>query len=244
MTGWSTEFETGLLDDFDLTITRSWFATDQKYNNGETTLLQWEGKTDSIDVPETHIWFPLGKGWSSKDGGKTIVHDSGKEGKYFVNTSLIAKLIKRCVDEFGLGEVLASRGGPFESAPWQGLTFHLKSEVMDFGGGGFEAKPKVFPNRFVGVAANGSGPAPGQVAAAPAAVTGAAALLAAAAAKKAAASNGAPSLEDQIIAAMKPHKANGDFASAQAAAIQLEGVATDEELVNQLLDESGFYAKA
>lgn len=224
---WSTDFETGLLDDFDFTIVRSFFAPDAKYNNGETLLLQWEGKTDNIDQPETHVWFPLGKGWVSKDGGKTIVHESGKADKYFVKTSLMAKLIERCVNDFGIGEILASRGGPFEAAPWQGLTFHMKSETITFGAG-ISDQTKVFPQRFVGAAAE-----------APVAANPAAAALA-----KAAAAKVEKPLREQVLDVMRPHKANNDFVSAQSAALGVPGVTDDEELVAQLLDESGLFAEA
>lgn len=245
MAGWTTDnFETGLLDDFDFTIERAWFAVDSRYNNGETVLLQWEGKTDDADTPETHVWFPLGKGWSSEDGGKTIVHDSGKPDKYFVKTSLMAKLIARVVDDFGLGDLLETRGDPFTASVWPGLTFHMKSETIDFGGGGIEARPKVFPQKFVGVV-DEAGTKP-KAAAKPAAKSGgASALLAAAAAKKAAASAAPLSLTDQVKAAMAPHKANDDFASAQQAALELPGVAEDEEIINRLLDdgEGSIYAE-
>lgn len=220
---WRTDFETGLVDDFDFTIVRAFFAPDQRYNNGNTTLLQWHGSTDNEDLPETHVYFPLGKGWASTDGGKTIVHESGKADKYFVKSSLIAKLIERCVEDFGMGDLLAARGGPFESVVWQGLTFHMKYETVDFGSG-IDSKPKLFPVRFVGEAAVET-------------------TKASARAKLVAKSQPAEpevSLRDQVIAAMAPYKAEDDFAGAQQAAIEIPGVA-ESDLIDEILDESGIW---
>lgn len=218
---WSTQFETGLVDNFAFTIRQSYFAPDARYNNGQTTLLQWHGTTDNEDLPETHIYFPLGKGWVSKDGGKTIVHDSGKADKYFVGSSLIAKLIARCIDEFGMGDLLEERGGPFESAPWVDLVFQMKYQTIDFGQG-IDVKPKLFPVAFLGT-------------------TGTAV---AAVGSSAPSSPHAVSLRDQVLAVIRPFKNAGDFSGAQTAALNIPGVAEDAELVNGLLDDSGLYAEA
>jgi hypothetical protein len=227
--GWSTEFETGLLDDFDFTVVRSFFAPDAKYNDGNTLLLQWEGKTDNDDVPETHAWFPLGKGWVSRDGGKTITHESGKAGKYFVKTSIMARLIARCVEDFGIGDLLSERGNPFTSKVWEGMRFHMKNEVIDFGSG-MEAKTKLFPVRFLGVvgaaaqAGNGS--------------SSAADKIAAAKAKAAAKASNGNGLRDQVVAVFNKHN---DFAAAQEEALQIDGV-TDDPILDEILDESGLWA--
>lgn len=232
MGAWSTEFETGLIDDFAFTIRQSIFAPDVKYNGGNTVLLQWHGTTDNEDLPETHVYFPLGKGWSSKDGGVSIVHDSGKSDKYFVQSSLIAKLITRCVTDFGMGDLLESRGGPFESSPWVNLVFRMKYQPQDYGQG-IDAKPKLFPVQFLGEAGNVVAAIPTPTGSNPAA-----AILARQ-------QTAAPvSLRDQVIDAIRPHKLNGDFTAAQTAALQVPGVADDTSLVNLLLDESGLYAAA
>lgn len=229
MSAWSTTFENGLLDDFNFTVGTSTFTTDARYNNGDTTLLVWEGKTDDPDQPEHRLQFPLGKGWSSQDGGITISHDSGKTGKYFVKGSMISRLVERCVNDFGIGDLLEKRGDPFHSSVWEGLTFHVKYETIDYGPG-IESKPKLMPNQFIGEAtpaaatSNGSG--------------GGAAALAKARAKKAAPTT---SLRDQALEAMRAHA--GDFGSAQEAAFQVPGVAEDEKLVDELLAEDGLFSE-
>ena len=63
---WEKEGESGLLDNFEFTITASYFATNEKYTDdaGEHPwLINWEGTTDSLDVPIMHVWYSLGKGW-------------------------------------------------------------------------------------------------------------------------------------------------------------------------------------
>lgn len=224
---WSTDFESGLLDDFDFTIKESYFAPDQNYNSGNTLLLQWHGTTDNEDVPETRIIFPLGKGWESRDGGKTIQHESGKPGKYFVSSSIIAHLIARCIQDLNIGDLLAERGDPFTASVWQGMRFHMKSTKIDFGSG-LDARARLFPVQFLGLAD-----------AAPA-VTAIDAKAKVAAAKAKAAPK--VSLRDQVVAAMTPYVEAGDFEGAQTAAFEIDGV-SDDPIVDELLDESGLYAE-
>ncbi len=226
---WSTEFETGLIDDFDFTIERSFFAPDSRYMDGSQVLLQWEGKTDNPDLPETHLWFSVGKGWESTDGGKTIGHDSGRDGKYFNRSTQIAKLIARCIDDFEIGDLLESRGTAFEAKVWEGLKFHIKSESIDYGGD-IGTKSKQYPNRFLGVVgetqtkANGKGK------------TDARAKLEALKGGK-----GVTDLRSKVISTLQ---AAPDFSTGQTAALNIDGVSDDEEILAGLIDESGLWAEA
>lgn len=231
-TNWGTDFETGLLDDFDFTIQHSIFSFDDRYNAGQTLLLQWEGITDNPDVPETRLWFPLGKGWVSTDGGKSVHHESGKADKYFVKNSSMARLITRCVDDFGIRELMEERGSPFESAPWVGMIFHIKMETVEYGGGNIEASTKQFPNRFVGIVEAKAAKASGS------AGKGAADKIAAAKAK--ASKSSAPSLRDQVVAIFNSHD---DFGVAQDAALQIEGVTDDDELLDAIMKPEGLWAE-
>lgn len=223
MSNWSTDFEVGLVDDFDFTVERSYFATDQKYNNGNSTLLQWEGRTDNLDLPETHVWFTVGKGWFSSDGGKTVQHESGKpfglkgEGrKYYNGSSKIAKLIRRCVEDFGIGDELAKRGDPNVAAVWEGFVFHMQYEQIDFGSG-IDAKPSLFPSRFVGVA----GARTVQVAQ----TNG----------------NGNAAAKARVVALAK---ATDSYETFQVQAVEIPGVLEDDELLNSVLNPTGIYAQA
>lgn len=246
---WTQEGETGLLDDFDLTITNAFFAPDSRYNNGETTLLQWEGTTDNADVPETNVFFPTGKGWESPDGGKTLEHDSGKEGKWFVKTSLIFRLFQRCTlpvadGGFGIADLLEERGDPLQAAVWIGMIFHMKREKIEFQG--LEnVNEKMFPNKYLGIVGVASAPAAAAPAAAapaaPAGETNAAKLARIKAEKAAAADGGGSSLKDQVMTVLNKHTVWDD---AQTEALDIPGVMEDDELIGVLMDEQGLWAQS
>ena len=226
MGGFTTDFETGLLDDFDFTITEARFAFDAKYNNGETMMLQLEGTTDNVDVPTTHLWFNTGKGWVSKDGGQSIVHESGKADKYFNRGSLIARLITRCIDDFNIGDLLNERGEPTQAKVWVGLKFHINNEVIDYGTG-IEARPKAMPTAFIGVV----GDAPVTATETPAQKI--------ARAKAAKGSGG--DLKSKVMTTLQQHDT---FEAGQAAALEIDGVTDDDELLNGLMSDDGLWAES
>ncbi len=241
MTGWSTDFPSGLFDDYDCEVKRAYFSTDQKYNSGNTLLLVWETETDDPEHPEERVIFPLGKGWTSKDGGKTIVHDSGAANgtgrAKFIAGSMIARLITRCVDDFNMGDLLSSLSpdGPYAASLWVGMRFHMKSETISWGSG-MKDSNKAMPQKFLGLS-EGNDAAP----AAKAAVNPADVLAKAKA--KAAAKAPKKSLRDQAIEAMAPFVAAGDWTGAQKAAFEIEGVDEDADLVIALMDPDGLYAE-
>lgn len=140
------EWETtsGLLDDFAFTITNAWFATDARYNNGETILLHLEGTTDNPDTPETIISYPVGSGWESNDGGKTV---DGKDK--FNKQSWYGRFIDACVKELGLGSTLAKRGNPKAASTWLGLSFQMKEKEFNYGGE-IGVKSRLMPVKFLG----------------------------------------------------------------------------------------------
>lgn len=157
---WDTE--TGLIDDYDYTIEVATFTTDSRYNDGQTLLLKWEGTAVTADgeAIDHMLLLPCGSGWESRDGGRSATHDKGKTR--FNRSSIIGKIIDRCIKDLGMGDVLMPRGEPTESQTWEGLTFHMKREVINFGGGIGE-KEREMPVAFVGAdgATNGAAaPAP------------------------------------------------------------------------------------
>lgn len=247
--GWDTPGEAGLLDNYEFTITQAHFAPDASYADGNVTILQLEGQTDDADTPEHHLWYPTGKGWHSEDGGKSIIHDSGKADKFFVKTSLMYRLINRCVEDFGLLDLLKLRGGPLESKVWIGLKFQIKREEIEFGGN-FTPINKEMPVAFLGVVAgpgaDGAAAAPAAapvaqapVAAAPAAKTPAQILADKAAAAAAPAATG--TVRDQVIALAL---SIDDPQAFQDAALQVEGIGEDDDLIGELVDSAAFIAAA
>ena len=148
----SWETDLGLLDDYDLTITHAYFATDARYNNGESLLLHLEGTTDDADMPESQVLFACGSGWASNDGGKTATHEKGK-GR-FNRSSWYGRLIER-MKELGGIDALAQRGDATQAQVWEGITLHLVREEVDFGSG-IEAKSHLMPTAWrVGDVATG-----------------------------------------------------------------------------------------
>lgn len=123
-TAW--EGEEGVPDDFDFAIVSSKFGYLENYNNAETALLIWEG--DSPDEDANRIIWPCGKGWKVVDRGKRVEH-TRRRG--FVTQSIVGKMITRVVQELGVD--MKSRGEPLEASVWEGLSFHLKKETLDWG---------------------------------------------------------------------------------------------------------------
>ena len=243
---WNSPGEAGLLNDFDFTVTKAFFAPDQGYMNGDQTMLQLEGTTDDPEQPTTHLWFSCGNGWESRDGGKTVDHPQKTKNskKFFNQASWMHRLLNRCIEELDLYDVLKARGSVFSAAPWVGLSFHMNMEEVDFGGN-IGVKTHLMPTAFLGAdsKAAAAAPAPKTEAAAPKTGQTAAEKLAAKKAEReaAAASNGGgASLRDQVVAIFTEET---DFATAQEKASQLPGIDADDELVMSILEEGGLWAE-
>lgn len=150
------ETTSGLVDDFDVLIEDAWFATDQRYNNGQTVMLFWKSTPLSeVDdsVPEEFwdggIRFACGKDWETLDGGKTVEHP--KELKKFNSQSAYGMLINKAI-EYGALDVLKKRGPSQDASIWVGLKFHMKREEFSFKIGGEEVKrDRLLPTKFLGV---------------------------------------------------------------------------------------------
>jgi hypothetical protein len=245
---WDKEGESGLIDNFEFSITKSWFATNEKYQNGTALLLHWEGTTDQLDFPIQNVWYSFGSGWVSKDGGESIVHESGNPDKFFQKNSQYNKIIQRCTGEFGLKELFEERGAdPFHADMWVGLKFLMVSEEQEKirdkeTGEDKTPRPKLFPAAYLGLVEETP---KGKKAAAPKAAakeTGPekiARLKAEKAAKEAGDSgDGEVTLRDQVKAILL---AEDDFEVAQTAALALDGVMDDDDLVMELMDEEGLF---
>lgn len=239
---WSTDFETGLLDDYDFTIESAVFETDPKYMNGTRLLLKWDGITNSQEVPYTHIWIPIGKGFETRDGGRTIQHESGDPKRYFQNTSLIARIITRCVKDFDMGEALDQRAaelgiddaeGSWRYARmWETMKFHINRQTLDYGGD-IDPQKREMPTAFLGLVAPGAertevttsgADAAAQIAAAKARSNG---------------NGGGNALRAAAIKALQENDFNPD------AALNVPGVSNDDALLGEILDtNSGLWAEA
>jgi hypothetical protein len=227
---WDRPLESGLRDDFDATIVRSTFGTDARYQAGAVVLLKWDLAGVAEDGPfEDTVLITLGSNWTTLDGGATITHESGKD-RYFGAQSHYGKIIERC-KEIGVGEALGARGNPFQAKVWEGLNFHFIRESINYGGE-IGSREKVMPTVFNGEGA--AAPVAAPVAPVASNVTNIAAAPAAAS------TNGAV-IRAKLTAAAKQA---ADFSSFLDAAMEIPGVAEDDAIVAEVIDEAAFYASA
>lgn len=232
----SWETETGLLDEYTGTIVRSWFATDARYNDGNTIMLHWEIQTSDPEFPEVTEKFPCGGGWDSRDGGATIVHEQGKTK--FNQNSIYGRIVKSVTDADGQLHdgitVIKQRGRPTSADIWTGLTFEFKRTEFNYGGE-IGKKSRVMPVKFLGEGtqislptSNGNGNA---AAAAPAPAPS------------------APAVEVDDVTAAKLRAAAKASDTHQAfldAAMAIDGVVSNDDLMASVVDDTaaGFYATA
>lgn len=228
--GWNTDFESGRIDDFDFTI------TDAIFENGQYGIqLKLTGNTDDLDVPTTTIWVSVGtKGWTTKDGGETIVHESGKD-RGFNKNSYIAKWLTRMIDDFGMEPALKERGGdPKIANSWVGITFHMKNESFTSTvNGDVKTTDKSMPVAFVGFSDTTT------TAAAASSVASPEDKIAAAKAKAAAKATGGD-LKSRVVDTLKQHST---FEAGQSAALEIDGVTDDDEILASLMSEDGLWAE-
>lgn len=253
--------ETGLIDNFTMTVEKSEFTNDIRYNNGATLLLKWTGTVVTEDgevLEDRSEQFSCGNGWSTPDG-VTAVHENGKTK--FNNSSIVQRMVDRCVKELGKAEGFGAQSpipsmdandasdlGSRNAEIWNGLQFRMRQETIKFGKD-MEDKTRVMPCEFLGAggtptatAAPSAGavstPAPQQQAAAPAPAVPAAAP----------ATNGGGAGNEVLLAQLRglaaqtgDHQAFKDAAMAQFPAI-LEPA--NEAVLTQVIAADGIYAAA
>lgn len=232
---WRTE--TGLIDNYDFTIERSYFATDVRYQGGKAWLLHWQGKarTEDGETVDHTVIMGLGAGWASEDQGKTVNHEKGKEA--FNRSSRYGRIVERAGNRSDPGylgdecrQAIISRGTPRQASIWEGLSFHMKREEIDFKGE-IGVKEWELPVKFLGVA----GANPVTSAATPAANPAPAPVT-----------NGSGSGGNKVLLARLRKLAtevdsHDEFVDK---ALELPGVGSDEELMAMVGDESSIYGPA
>lgn len=226
---WQTE--TGLPDDFEFGIKDAAFLRSAEVKGGEQVFLALTGDTDTMG--EYELRLPCGPGWDTVDGGKTIRHESGNAKKGLNNNTDYGKFIDACVKELDLGGVLGPRGEATEAKVWVGLKFHMKQREFSFPdkqNPGQEIQYyRLLPQAYLGeVGASGGGSASAPAASTPA-TNGA--------------SNGieAKKLLAKVKAEAKKHDTHEAFVDA---AMSIDGVADDDDLLNQVIDPDAIYATA
>lgn len=165
--------DSGFPTDYSATVVDAWFGVPEDTRRGTNMMMVWKMQLDDpANFPQADggIWeesFGCGDGWETPDGGETVV-SPGVEDKRFRANSGYGIVCAKCL-EFGMGELLRSRGGSFREAKiWKGLRFHIDAVPYEFTNR--ETKEKVkgsknYPMEFLGEAdgvslAAGSGYAP------------------------------------------------------------------------------------
>lgn len=139
------DFSSGLIDDFDGTITDAYFGTDSAYNDGQSVLLILDVATDDPDTPQITEKLSVGTGWNIVDGGAAIEHDKGKE--VFNKSTRLFGFVKAAHDAGARFTLPSLR----QAATYKGLGFHwLRQKVEGFNG---ESKEVLLPSALLAGAA-------------------------------------------------------------------------------------------
>lgn len=158
---------TGLADDFDCVFRKPAFLRNPTYTDSDGVpqlVLSVDFHTDSADIGQNGVLedqlLTIGKGWETEDGGKSVVHTSGKARGFNVSTYaqlILTRLLE--LDEQKVKDHYAQvKVGPQHAEFWDGLSVHLNMEKT---GEGQYAKDRLLPTEFHGWvdegAASGSG---------------------------------------------------------------------------------------
>lgn len=217
-TSWQTG--TGFLEEFTGDVTEAWFATDAQYRNGEVVRLHLKVATPDSDEGFVEQRYGCGPGWASFDGGKTVKHESAN-AKFNKNTAY-GKLINAVLELVGV-EAMEGRGNATEAKSWVGLGFRFGPVTDSFKDkdGNVQEYAVILP---LEIAEEGGS---GKAEAAPAAK---------------ASSNGAvpKALMAKVKSLAKKADTHEEFVDA---ALEVDGVADNDELLAQVVDEAGIYAE-
>lgn len=222
---------------FTFEVTGAYFATDEKYaaasGGSPVYFLHWVGTTDIPDRPtmgpdEFHPKWSCHADLVSEDGGKTVIKvDPNKKldgglgkaaGRMVKAAAEVTKHLANTPDDpFG-----AEGADPQIAETWVGLKWRMEQKTYTWKIGGEERSTEEFtPVEYLGRIGT-STPTPVTAVAAPAA-----------------SSNG--SLRDQVVALAAQFNDHGEFTRA---ALVVPGVASQGDLVKEILDATAIWAEA
>ncbi|MGI0133461.1 MAG: hypothetical protein ACREBW_00685 [Candidatus Micrarchaeaceae archaeon] len=250
MSDWETE--SGFRENYDLIVYHSYFATDAAYQDGQVILLHWEG-VDAGDNEAVSERFAVGSGWNSNDGGISVFHESGNKNRRFNANSIYGRIINWAKTNPELMTLLAERGNERTAGVWQDLKFHIAPIELDFGKR-MEARIRNMPTQYLGQVDDdgnviGGSSEPATVAEPPALSRQekAAKLRAEVAARQSAkterTAEGATGAAPIIATLTNLAKQSDSHETFLIAALELEEVISDDELMSQVADDTptGFY---
>jgi hypothetical protein len=135
----------GLLEDVDVRLVNVRFETDRDNMDDQgrfrsMMVCDLVPSEDSGEETLTDKRFSIGKGWTVKDRGQSVVREDGKSIGFNRNTPA-QKLLSSIIDECdGEGELVkrykSTRHTPMQAAFWEGMGGHIesRSETGEFGG--------------------------------------------------------------------------------------------------------------
>jgi hypothetical protein len=223
------ELESGLPNDVDAYMAHCHFGTRDQYmqqivaGGGEGSGLMF--LFDLVDENGEIMGnqgYTVGSGWDTEDDGASIVHPTRKN---VVASSRYGQLQHRTVKELEVD--MRQYGIPTVAATWEGLGFHWMLEehttLKQLEGGEFEKKQGLMPTEFIGVSEAIRG---GEVAPAEAPEAG------------------GVEMSEELEAELTRLAQENDYKTFIMAAMKVGGVASSDEIMSYVMDESaeGFFA--
>lgn len=173
------QWDTGLLDDVDVTVLKPWFEHDEEYQDGDPLVLKLQVDVEGDDYDEPYdLMFSCGESFTTKDSGKTAERVDGTDRNFNQKSSVVIMLDSILATDEGR-KVLVERYEndgitPQHAAMYDRLKFHLGRIDVDYGGD-IGVLPRMICETFLGVAGeDGSGAAKAKAKPAAAAKKGAA----------------------------------------------------------------------
>jgi hypothetical protein len=247
------QLDSGLREDMVITVHSCYFAPHAEYQEGKQLMI-WLIGTDENDEP-VEVRMSVGADWQSPDGGVTITHPT-KRKQHINKNAIYGHWISFCFEIPELAKVLVGRGAPTDSRIWIDLILHLQARKIEFGRN-IDSQERLMPTEYLGlyqdqtpatVAPMAPAPAPTAVAApAPPPTEAEQAQLSpkelvdrARAQATPAVTNGSP----LYMRAVAMAQSAPDYATFVAAAFGDAEILSDDELAEQVADQSQIWATA
>jgi len=127
---WGTD--SGLLDNYDLTVEEAWFGQPEPGDDGKQDdriflFLSGDAEDEEGEIHEDHIdRYSVGKGWEVVEEGAEVEH--GSRRKFNTNTGA-GRLVNTLMEVADLDE-LRKKGNPIEASTFVGLVLSQKRRVV------------------------------------------------------------------------------------------------------------------
>lgn len=130
-----------------ISIHAAYFSVDADYQSGRQYLLFLIGTDENTEPVE--IRMSVGADWASADGGVTITHPTKR--KQTINASCIyGHWISHAQEIPELVNVLRGRGNPTNAKVWEGLILHLQESEIKFGRN-IDPQMRLMPTEYFGL---------------------------------------------------------------------------------------------